>query len=77
MLNVPVNEFKKKIEFYLKQIKKGETFIIKEEEKSIAKIAPINSGNDKKRPMGLAKNDFIVPNDFDTHLPSEIQNLFE
>ncbi len=77
MLNVPINEFKKKIEFYLNKIKRGETLVIKDEDKSIAKVAPIVNDINGKRPIGLAKDDFIVPDDFDSPLPTEIRKMFE
>lgn len=77
MLNVSINDFKNKIEFYLGKIKMGETLVIKDKNKSIAKVAPIVSEANDKRPIGLAAGDFTVPDDFDSPLPSEIQKLFE
>ncbi len=77
MLSVSINDFKNKIEFYLSKIKMGETLVIKDKNKSIAKVAPIVSEVNDKRPMGLASGDFTVPDDFDSPLPPEIQKLFE
>ncbi len=77
MLNVSINEFKSKIEFYLNKIKKGETLVIKDKNKSIAKVAPIVNKVNDKRPIGLAAGDFTVPDDFDSPLPLQIQELFE
>ena len=77
MLSVSINDFKNKIEFYLRKIKMGETVVIKDKNKSIAKVAPIVSEVKDKRPMGLASGDFTVPDDFDSPLPPEIQKLFE
>ena len=77
MLNISVNEFRKKMGYYLKKIKSGETLVIGEKEDPIAKVAPIYKNIRGKRPAGLAKGDFVVPDDFDSPLPSEIINLFE
>lgn len=77
MLNVTINEFKNKIEFYLSKIKKGETLVIKDKNKSIAKVAPLLTQVNDKRPIGLAEGDFTVPDDFDFPLPPEIQKLFD
>lgn len=76
MLNISVNEFKKNIGFYLNKIKHGETLVIKEKDLPVAKIVPEKKSNNK-RPVGLADGDFIVPDDFDSPLPQETQELFE
>ncbi len=77
MLNVPIDEFKKRTQFYLDKIKSGETLIIEEEENPIAKVAPMPEIKVENRPMGLAEGDFIVPEDFNSPLPSKIINLFK
>lgn len=77
MLNVSINEFKNKMEFYINKIKKGETIVIQDDNKSIAKVAPMLREVNDKRPFGLAVGDFTVPDDFDSPLPPETQKLFE
>ena len=77
MLNVSLSEFKKKVELYLNKVKKGDVIIIKDKDETIAQIEPANNILSKKRPIGLAKGDFAVPDDFDSPLPKEIIQLFE
>jgi hypothetical protein len=43
----------------------------------IDKVLQIYRQENKSRPLGLAKGEFIVPDDFNDPLPDEILDLFE
>ena len=68
---------KKRLDIILKKIKKGKILVIKEKESPVAKVAPIDTKIYGKKPVGLAKDDFIVPDDFNLPLPSETIRIFE
>ena len=43
---------------------------------AVAEIRPL-AKRAGKRPFGLAKGDFVVPDDFDDPLPEDVLRLFE
>jgi antitoxin (DNA-binding transcriptional repressor) of toxin-antitoxin stability system len=53
----------------------GEEIIIAKAGKPVAKLVPLEV-RPKKRLLGLAKGEFIVPDDFNDPLPKEIEDLF-
>jgi antitoxin (DNA-binding transcriptional repressor) of toxin-antitoxin stability system len=53
----------------------GEEVVIAKAGKPIAKLVPINNKG-KKRVLGSAKGEFVVPDDFNDPLPKEIEDLF-
>ena len=60
----------------LERVRAGETIVILQCGKAVAEIKPIQSGV-KRRPLGLCKGDFIVPDTFDEALPDHIIREFE
>ncbi len=66
---------------YLRTAKIGETLLITEFGQPIAEIkllAPVEDGATRSpRPYGLAKGEFVVPDDFDAPLPEDILRDFE
>lgn len=77
MITISISDFKKKADYYLNKIKSGEEFVISDKNRSFAKITPIKPDTNGKRPVGLAKGDFVVPDDFDSPLPADVQKMFE
>jgi antitoxin (DNA-binding transcriptional repressor) of toxin-antitoxin stability system len=53
----------------------GEEIIIAKAGKPVARLVPIKARKGK-RPLGLAKGEFSVPDDFDAPLPPEIEEGF-
>ena len=51
--------------------KRVEVIVVEDEAPSAPGIAP------QKRPLGVMRGQFTVPDDFDDPLPSEIQKYFE
>ena len=54
----------------------GETVIVLANDQPVAEMRPL-AKHQGKRPMGLAKGDFVVPDDFDDPLPDDVLQLFE
>ncbi|HBF12938.1 MAG TPA: hypothetical protein DDW49_06065 [Deltaproteobacteria bacterium] len=77
MIQINIYETKKNFSAILKRVQAGETIIISSHNKPIAELSPIKKQAVKKRPLGLAKGDFTVPDDFNDPLPDEILDAFE
>jgi len=75
-MNVSLEEIERHPAQYLDRVMEGETVIVYREERAIAEIRPI-SESFELRPIGLAKGEFVVPDDFDAPLPDEILDEFE
>ena len=54
----------------------GETIVITRDDQPVAEIRPLR-GAKGRRPIGLAKGEFVVPDDFDDPLPDDILDAFE
>jgi prevent-host-death family protein len=74
MIWVTVDEIERDLPGYLKQVQAGETVIVTQAGTPVAEIKPPLS---QQRPFGLAKGEFVVPNDFDEPLPEHILDEFE
>ena len=57
-------------------VRRGETVVITREDEPVAEIRPLRNGKGR-RPIGLAKGEFVVPDDFDDPLPDDILDAFE
>ena len=82
MTTISVDEIQYDLAGYLTRVQAGETLLITEAGRPVAEINPIKPVEPDDlpltpRPRGLAKGDFVVPDDFDDPLPDEIQRLFE
>jgi antitoxin (DNA-binding transcriptional repressor) of toxin-antitoxin stability system len=75
-MNVTVEEIENNPHEYLHRVLEGETLIIYREEEPVAEIRPL-SETQALRPIGLAKGEFIVPEDFDEPLPEDVLEQFE
>jgi antitoxin (DNA-binding transcriptional repressor) of toxin-antitoxin stability system len=54
----------------------GEPIVVYQGERAIAEIRPMTE-TEMLRPVGLAADTFVVPDDFDDPLPDEILDAFE
>lgn len=59
----------------LKKVAEGEEFTIAKAGKPVARL--IGIAEKSPRPLGTAKGDFIVPDDFDEPLPDEVLRDFQ
>lgn len=75
-MNVSVEEVAKDPGAYLHRVLDGETVIVFEKDQPVAEMRPL-AKRVGKRPMGLAKGDFVVPDDFNDPLPEDVLELSE
>ncbi len=73
---INMSEAKSKLGHYLSQLNENETLILYKRGIPIAEIRTLPQIKQKKRPIGLAKNDFQVPADFNAPLPKDIEDSF-
>jgi len=75
-MNVRVEDIESDPREYLDRVLRGETVVITREDQPVAETRPLRGGKGR-RPIGLAKGEFVVPDDFDDPLPDDILDLFE
>jgi prevent-host-death family protein len=74
-MEVNIHEAKTNLSRLLQRVAMGEEVIIAKAGKPVAKLVPIKGGS-KRRMLGSAKGEFVVPDDFNDPLPKEIEDLF-
>jgi len=75
-MNASVEEVEKDTHGFLHRVLNGETVVVFAENQPVAEIRPLPKRMGK-RPIGLARGHFVVPDDFDDPLPEEVLQLFE
>jgi antitoxin (DNA-binding transcriptional repressor) of toxin-antitoxin stability system len=75
-MNVSVEEIEKDPREYVQRVLEGETVIVFEKDRAVAEMRPL-AKRAGTRPIGLAKGDFVVPDDFNDPLPDDVLQLFE
>lgn len=79
MVNLNINEIKAHFSSYLARVRKGETVVICKRNVPVAEIRPVATPPAKKRPIGLAAEeypDFKVADSFFEPLPEEVVASF-
>lgn len=77
MLKFNINQIKTNLSSYLPIVQKGEVIYICKRNIPVAKIVPIAENNIRvKRPVGLAKGEFLVPDNFNSALPKDVLDSF-
>jgi prevent-host-death family protein len=74
-MEVNIHEAKTHLSRLLERVAMGEEVVIAKAGTPIAKLVPIST-KPKKRILGSAKGEFVVPDDFNDPLPKEIEDLF-
>jgi prevent-host-death family protein len=74
-MEVNIHEAKTHLSKLLERVALGEEVIIAKAGKPVAKLVPMNQ-KPKKRVLGSAKGEFVVPDDFTDPLPKEVEDLF-
>lgn len=59
----------------LEKVAVGEEVIIAKAGKPVAKLVPVENAP-RKRALGTAKGEFVVPDDFNDPLPPEVEESF-
>ena len=76
MVEVNVHEAKTNLSRLLSRVAAGEEGVIARAGKPIARLVPFRKPK-RKRPLGMDKGLFEVPEDFDASLPDELLAAFE
>ena len=77
MKSIPVTELIGTTSSLMTWIKQGEEITLTEKGKPLAKIIPTATSYSGPRPSGLAKGEFVVPDDFNDPLPENLLREFE
>jgi antitoxin (DNA-binding transcriptional repressor) of toxin-antitoxin stability system len=77
MIRLNIHEAKTHLSRYLSRLEQGEKILLCRRNVPVAEIVPVRRGEDKPRPIGLAKGEFTVPPDFNAPLPEDVQAAFE
>jgi prevent-host-death family protein len=72
---INIHEAKTNLSKLLERVALGEEVIIAKSGKPVAKLVPV-SPRSKKRLLGSAKGEFVVPDNFNEPLPKDIEDLF-
>ncbi len=77
METVNIHEAKTHLSRLMEKVSKGESFIIAKAGKPIGKLVPLDEADTpKKRRIGFMKGEIVVPDDFDTMMADEIEEMF-
>lgn len=77
METVNIHEAKTHLSRLMEKVAKGESFIIAKAGKPIGKLVPLDEAEvPKKRRIGFMKGEIVVPDDFDTMMADEIEEMF-
>ena len=77
MIRLNIHEAKTHLSRYLSLVEKGETIVICKRNEPIAEIHPLRPRRDlQRRPVGLAKGQFTIPQEFFEPLPEELVKAF-
>jgi prevent-host-death family protein len=74
---VNIHEAKTHLSRLIEKAAKGEAFIIAKAGKPMVKVVPIEDVEiPKKRRIGFMKGEIVAPEDFDTMMADEIEEMF-
>lgn len=74
-MKIDINDFFLDVYKYIELVKNGKAITISEQKQPILLIEPLEKKT--KRPYGLCKGEFTVPDNFDNDLPDDIITDFE
>ena len=72
---INIHQAKTHLSKLLEKVLLGEEVIIAKAGKPLAKLVAVGQAA-RKRELGSAKGDFVVPDDFNDPLPSEVEESF-
>jgi prevent-host-death family protein len=74
-MEVNIHEAKTHLSKLLERVALGEEVVIAKAGKPVARLVPVDT-RPRRRKLGIAKGEFIVPEDFNDPLPKEIEDSF-
>jgi antitoxin (DNA-binding transcriptional repressor) of toxin-antitoxin stability system len=72
MKQVTLAKAKATLSALLDRVEAGETVAITRRHRVIAEVRPVGTRRTSRRPSGLARGEFAVPDDFDAALPDHV-----
>ena len=76
MIKINIHEAKTHLSRYLVRLAKGESIILCNRNVPIAEIRPLRATRKRRRPIGLANGQFVVPPTFFEPLPEDDARAF-
>ncbi|MCP3957468.1 MAG: type II toxin-antitoxin system Phd/YefM family antitoxin [bacterium] len=76
MIRLNVHEAKTHLSRYLSRLAQGELILLCKRNVPVAEIRPVRQLRTERRPVGLAKDRFEVPESFFDPLPDELLEAF-
>ena len=76
MIKLNIHEAKTHLSRYLDKLKKGETILLCKHNEPVAEIRGLPTPLSRKRPIGLAKGQFTIPDSFFEPLPDDLLKTF-
>jgi prevent-host-death family protein len=76
MISLNIHEAKTHLSRYLHKLEKGQKILLCRRNTPIAVITPVKAQGARKRVIGLAKGEFVVPDSFFEPLPAELLDSF-
>jgi len=77
METVNIHEAKTHLSRLIEKAAKGESFIIAKAGKPMVKVVPLDEAEvPKKRRIGFMEGEIVVPEDFNTMMADEIEEMF-
>jgi prevent-host-death family protein len=76
MAEVNIHEAKTHFSRLLSRVAAGEEIVIAKAGKPVARLVPFRKPK-TKRPLGMDRRAFVVPEDFDAPLPDDVLKAFE
>jgi prevent-host-death family protein len=76
MKPVNIHDAKTNLSRLLRRVARGEEIVISRAGKPIARLAPLETGS-RSPVLGIDAGRFVVPDDFDAPLPSDVLDSFE
>ena len=76
MIRINIHDAKTHLSRYVERVEEGETFLLCRRNVPVAEIRPVAKPATGRRPIGLAKGTFEIPEEFFEPLPDELLDLF-
>ncbi len=76
MIKLNIHEAKTHLSRYLDKLKNGETILLCKHNEPVAEIRGLPAPPSRKRPIGLAKGRFTIPDSFIEPLPDDLIKAF-
>lgn len=77
MENVTIHQAETNLSQLLSRVELGEEIVISDQGVPIAKLVPVRNSSNRRSSLGMDRDKFVVPEDFNDPLPDDILSAFE